>query len=130
MGKGFPFETPHPSSVSANETDTPNISSGSPVTVLTAPAIKGGDVPKIVQATMPISASGSDETITYDCLRDGSTSLGTYTHTVPDGTTMLASPHWYDSAPGKGEPVYTVTAQSTSGDGQAESGRRITVHNA
>lgn len=127
--KGFPHETPNPSSVFAIEAAAIPIPA-SPTTILTAPEIKGGDVPKVILASLTLTATAPDR-VNFQCLRDGAPLTTSYDQDIveEDGVEIVTM-HWYDDIPGKDEPVYTVVAASVGGVASTGANGRISVFNA
>lgn len=128
MAKGFPIQTPNPSFTSAAGSGTPTIASAPGTVAVTAPAIKGGDVEKKIEATIAI-VGGASESLIVSCEKDGVQFGEFYGLSVTAGPTFTFSGHWVDTAPGKAEPVYRVRITASTGGASALSSRRITVFN-
>lgn len=133
MGKGFPHETPNPSYVTQrDDAASPSITTSETV-LSTAPAVKGGDVPKKIHFSAQLNPDGAQQSIIFRCYRDGvQITAGTdvFREGLPATTdTPIVSMHWVDETPGKGDPVYEVRAVSTVDGTTVAAGRRITVHN-
>ena len=130
MGKGYPQQTPNPSAVTAITAGGLAIASTPGTIVGTAPAIKGGDVPKVIVFTIAINYGGA-EIVTVTVERDGVAFGSAYiTGSIAGGDTVLTTMHWFDATPGKGAPIYRVRAVGTNGGvGSANAGRTISVFN-
>lgn len=126
--KGFPHETPNPSSVFAIQV-APVAIPAAPTTILTAPEIKGGDVPKIILASFILS-SGVQDAVTFKCLRDAVELTTVYEEDILEDETETVTLHWYDDTPGKGKPVYTIVAESLGANPTTGANSRISVFNA
>jgi len=124
--KGFPHETPNPSSVFAI-VPAPIPIPVPPTTILTAPAIKGGDVPKIIIASLTLT-SPAPEQVDFYCERDGAPLTTFYRQSVLENEIITV--HWYDDTPGKDEPVHTIVTTSLGGLGSTLANSRISVFNA
>jgi hypothetical protein len=125
---------PSPSAVTKKDTvTTPTIPMGAPAVISTAPAIKGGDAPKVIIFTVVILPT-SNETVTFHMFRDGAEVDATDAYMQgadPAAPTPIAfTLHWYDPSPGKGAPVYDIRAESSAAAGTTANGRRLTVMNA
>ena len=133
MGKaGFGVhEVPNPSVVTKKNIDiTAPIPVAPGIVLSTAPAIKGGDVTKIIMFTVNVDLAGGDD-IMLHLDRDGTEINVTdvYDETATPVGHRVLSMHWVDENPGKGAPVYAVRATSIIGAGTVANSRRITVHN-
>lgn len=124
-----PHKLPQPSNTTAITSTPAPIAVGPGGTVIsTAPAIKGGDVAKLILLTV-VLIPGADELVSVDLERDGvSIAAGVFTEPVSTGVSITRTFHWVDTAPGKGEPVYSIRAVGTVGSCVAGR-RRITVAN-
>jgi hypothetical protein len=130
--KGFPHETPNPSSVTVRTNDAEVIPlSPTEVTLVTAPAIKGGDVPKHIHFSCLLQWTGA-EVVIFNVYRDGALFLDTtdlFSHDAGAAVFQTVSFHFVDATPGKGEPVYDIRAQGSVGAITTATNRRLTITN-
>jgi hypothetical protein len=121
-------EVPNPSYVHVESITPVGITTTPGVTALTAGAIKGGDVPKKIEFTTVLIFTRS-ETIIFTLFKDGVAQGQLRTHDAGGAFTQTVSMHWVDPAPGKGEPVYHVTAFGSVGGATTLASRALTVTN-
>jgi len=98
----------------------------------TVPAIKGGDVAKIIDFTLSAAITvGVEVAVTYTVERDG-VAFGEAYVDEPEaaaGHVYAVHFHWVDTTPGKGEPVYRVRGVAAVAGRIGTVIRRLTVHN-
>lgn len=126
-----PFGKPSPSFVSIGSATSPVIATGAGTVVLTLPAIKGGDAPKAIDASISIIAGAATEDIIFTIERDGTPFGESYPITIAAGAGVISniSCTWLDDTPGKGKPVYVIRAVAATGGSSSLFGRRATAHN-
>ena len=132
--KGFPHETPNPSYVTDYQAGVVVIPIAPGVVLSTAPAIKGGDVSKKIEFTVVIGWSDLPDSISFECLRDGTPlteawGLDNPNVAGPGPLSATYSFHWVDETPGKGAPVYSLRATASAGGGSGGGFRRLTAFN-
>lgn len=122
-------EVPNPSFVTVIASNAVAIdTTPSVTTLLTATGIKGGDVAKKIEFTTEMVFTGA-EGVNLFLYRDGVQIGETFSLTAPDVENKLFTVHWVDTAPGKGEPVYSVRADSVAGEIATVLQRRLTISN-
>jgi hypothetical protein len=132
--KGFPHETPKPSYVTDYQAGVVVIPVAPGVVVSTAPAIKGGDVPKKIEFTVALGWEVAPDSIAIECLKDSvplTEVWGVDNPNVggPAPMTTTYSFHWVDETPGKGAPVYSIRMTASAGGGSGVAFRRVTAFN-
>lgn len=123
-------EVPNPSvTATASPTPVPIVVGPPPseTVLLTAPAIKGGDVAKQIQFTGTIIYTAPEQ-VTFVLYKDG-VAMGNYVHDAGGAFTQTITMHWFDAASGKGEPVYELRAYGAVGGITTAGFRRLTVSN-